>query len=361
MTVFVVIISLAVLILAHEIGHFAAAKFFNVRVEEFGFGYPPRLLSRKIGETTYSLNLLPLGGFVHIAGEDEEAERGAAVEKGETHVTDVSRSFGKQAVWKRVVILSAGVVMNVLAGWLVFSAVFMVGSPSHLIISEVAPNSPASVAGVRTNDIIAGAEIGGAVFSEPIANEAFVTAVKKAAGTVITLDLMRGDTPLTLQVTSRKNPPAGQGAMGISLDEIGIPKVSFFAAVGKGFVASMEVFWDTAQGFYTVIKGLMNTPSDALRGVAGPVGIFSIAAQTGKLGFVYLFQLVALISLNLAVLNFIPFPALDGGRILFILIEKLKGSPVPLRVQQIVNAVGFAALMVLMIIVTAHDIGKIIH
>lgn len=361
MIIFIVIVSLSVLILAHELGHFAAAKFFNVKVEEFGFGYPPRLYSKKFGETTYSVNLLPLGGFVHISGEDEEAEHGAAVERGETHAVDRNRSFKNQELWKRVVILSAGVFMNIMAGWLVFSAVFMAGSPSHLIVSEVVPNSPAAEAGLQANDIIVSARVGKATFTEPIANDEFVAAVKKVAGTEISLDIMRGEKTQTFKVLSRARPPVGQGAMGIALDEIGIEKAPFFAAIGKGFIASMGVFWQTAKGFYSVIKGLFSSPSGALQGVAGPVGIFSIAAQTGKLGFVYLFQLVALISLNLAALNFFPFPALDGGRILFLIIEKIKGSPVPRTFEQITNTVGFAALMILMIIVTIHDITKILH
>ncbi len=361
MIIFIVIVSLSVLILAHEMGHFAAAKFFNVKVEEFGFGYPPRLLSRKFGETTYSINLLPLGGFVHISGEDEEAEHGAAIEKGETHAIDKTRSFKSQALWKRVIILSAGVFMNIVAGWIVFSVVFMAGSPPHLIVSEVVANSPAAEAGLQANDIIVSAHIGKSIFSEPIANDEFVAAVKKVAGTEISLDIMRGDKTQTFKVLSRAHPPVGQGAMGIALDEIGIEKAPFFTAIGKGFIASMDVFWQTAKGFYTVIKGVFSSPSGALQGVAGPVGIFSIATQTGKLGFVYLFQLVALISLNLAALNFFPFPALDGGRILFLIIEKIKGSPVPRTFEQVTNAIGFAALMILMIIVTIHDIAKILH
>ncbi len=361
MIIFIVIVSLSVLIIAHELGHFAAAKLFNVKVEEFGFGYPPRLYGRKFGETMYSINLLPLGGFVHISGEDEEAEHGAAIERGETPAVDKRRSFKNQALWKRVVILSAGVFMNIMAGWIVFSAVFMIGSPSHLIISEVAPNSPAAEAGIQANDIIVGARVGKSIFSEPISNSEFIAAVKKVAGTEISMDIMRGDKTQTIKVLSRARPPAGQGAMGVALDEIGIERASFFTAIGRGFIASMDVFWQTAKGFYTVIKGVFSAPSGALEGVAGPVGIFSIAAQTGKLGFVYLFQLVALISLNLAALNFFPFPALDGGRILFLVIEKIKGSPVPRTFEQITNAVGFAALMILMIIVTIHDITKILH
>lgn len=361
MIIVLVVVSLSLLILAHEIGHFAAAKFFNVKVEEFGFGYPPRVLSKKIGETIYSINALPLGGFVHISGEDVEGEQAAAAVKGETREVDATRSFRSQALWKRVVILSAGVFMNIMAGWFVFSAVFMVGSPSHLIISEVAKRSPAAEAGLRANDIIVRADIGGVTLSDPIANDAFVAAVKKAAGTIITLEVKRGEEVQAVRVLSRAHPPAGEGAMGVALDEMGIPRASFFAAIGKGFLASLDVFWGTAKGFYVVIERIFSAPGSALQGVAGPVGIFDIAAQTGKLGYVYLFQLVALISLNLAALNFFPFPALDGGRVLFLIIEQIKGSPVPRRFEQVVNAVGFAALLVLMVIVTIHDVGNLMQ
>lgn len=359
MVIIAVIISLSVLILAHEIGHFAAAKLFNVKVEEFGFGYPPRLFSRKIGETTYSINLLPLGGFVHILGEDEEQERSAAIEKGENTSTDTSRYFSRQSLPRRIIILTAGVAMNVLTGWLLFSAVYMVGSPSHLMISNVAQKSPAAEAGLRMNDIIMRAQVGSEIFSDPISNEQFIPAVKKAAGSNIVLDVDRAGERMTFSVSTRANPPKGQGAMGISLDEIGIERQSFFKAIGNGFIASMSVFWTIAKGFGSIISGLFTAPSAALQGVAGPVGIFNLATQTGKMGFVYLFQLIALISMNLAVLNLIPFPALDGGRVLFIIIEKLKGSPVPQGTQRIVNAIGFSALMLLMIIVTIHDITNL--
>ncbi len=361
MITLIVIIGLIVLILAHEFGHFIAAKLFNVKVEEFGIGYPPRLFGKQIGETLYSVNLLPLGGFVRIHGEDEKLEK-EEHEKDET-IDSLSseRSFANQAIWKRAIILIAGVTMNMIVGWFIFSGVLMMGSPAHLAVAEVAKDSPAYTAGMRPNDFIVGAKLGATTLTDPILGDNFIGAMKQVAGEKVSVDVLRDGKTETFEIMSRANPPAGEGSLGISLADAGVARQSFFKAIGNGFMVAVTVFWLTLKGFVSLIISIFTTPGTALAGVAGPVGVFGIASQTGKMGLIYLFQLIALISVNLAVLNLIPFPALDGGRVFFLLIEKVKGSPVSYKTQKIVNMVGFAALILLMVFVTIHDVGNILR
>ncbi len=361
MITLIIIIGLIVLILAHEFGHFIAAKIFNVKVEEFGIGYPPRIFGKQFGETLYSVNWLPLGGFVRIHGEDKDEEE-------ETHEKDETldslrseRSFATQALWKRAVILIAGVTMNMLVGWLIFSGIFATGIPAHLAIAEVAKDSPAYAAGLVANDFIVGAHLGTVVLNDPIHSEDFIAAMKKAAGSSVSLTVLHEGKEKTLSILSRANPPEGEGSLGVALSDVGVEKVPFFSSFGRGFTATITLFWLTLKGFFSLVIGLFSSPGTAMADVAGPVGVFSIATQTGKMGLVYLFQLIALISINLSVLNLIPFPALDGGRVLFLIIEKLKGSPVSSKTQRTVNTIGFAALILLMVFVTIHDVGNILH
>jgi regulator of sigma E protease len=347
MIIFLVIVSLSVLIFVHELGHFATAKFFKVKVEEFGFGFPPRIWGKKKGETIYSINLLPFGGFVRIFGEDAVESLGL-------------RSFNGQTFWKRSAIVLAGVFMNIVLGWLVLSIVFMFGSPQHLMLSDVQADSPAAKAEMKGGDIVLEAGYLGQVLKDPIESQAFVDLSKSAEGQPIALKVQRGGDIKDIGVTGRVNPPAGQGSLGIGLVEVGFPAESFFSALATGFTVTISTIGMIAFSFFNFFSKLFVTPQ-ILDTVSGPVGIFVIANQAGSLGIIYLLQLMAIISLNLAVLNLIPFPALDGGRFLFFLIEKLKGSPVSLKFQRVVNTAGFAFLIIIMVLVTIQDVGKIVN
>lgn len=345
-----VIIALSVLILVHEFGHFFFAKFFGVKVEEFGIGFPPRLFSKKIGETVYSLNLLPFGGFVKIYGEDGNREK----------ITEPEKSFVNQPIWRRSVIVLAGVLMNIILGWLVLSAVLMIGAPEHLAIADLAPDSPAQEAGLASGDIIIEAAFGGAVLKDPITTENLLNLVKEAGNQPIHLKIRRGSDIFDFNVAGRLNPPAGQGPLGVTLVNIGFPAESFLNSFIKGAAATGETLRAVTVAFINFFSTVF-TDRKILESVAGPVGIFAIAAQVGSLGIVYFLQLMALISLNLAVLNLIPFPALDGGRFLFLLFEKIKGSPVSSRFQTAVNSLGFVILLVLMVFVTIRDVSRLIN
>lgn len=346
MIILIVIISLAVLIFVHELGHFLAAKFFGVKVEEFGIGFPPRLFSKKIGETRYSFNALPLGGFVRIYGENS-AER-------------EERSFSTQSIWRRSVIILAGIFMNILLGWAVLSLVFMLGSPQHLMIADVASQSPAQEAGLLQGDVVLKVSYQDYLLEDPIKSDEFIDLINVAPGALFTLELQRGDDIVETSVRGRLRPPEGQGSLGVALVEIGLPAQSFFQSLWHSVVTTISALQAIVIGFVTFFTSLF-VSLEALETIMGPVGIFNFASQAGSLGLVYLLQLMALISLNLAVLNLIPFPALDGGRFLFLLIEKLKGSPISTQVQVVINSLGFVVLILLLVMVTINDIGRIIN
>jgi len=237
MDIFLIILFLALLILVHELGHFFAAKIFNIRVEEFGLGFPPRLFGKKFGETTYTFNALPLGGFVKIFGEDAEE----VLEE-----SDKKRSFAYAAPWKKGIILLMGIVMNLIFAWLALSFVFMAGAPNHLAITEVAPDSPAAAAGLKSGDVILKVSVAGKTLTDPIATEDFISLVDQYPAEQFSLAVERSGQTLNLQVESRANPPAGQGRIGIALVSTGIPKSSFFGSFIQAgrYVANMTALID---------------------------------------------------------------------------------------------------------------------
>ena len=375
MVILIVIISLSILILVHEFGHFLAAKIFGVRVDEFGLGFPPKLFGKKIGETIYSVNLLPFGGFVKIYGEDgNEADLPAEVSAqagsqgaSETLVSEtpsfrearIGSSFINQPFLKKSVIILAGVFMNIILGWFVLSIIFMVGAPEHLMISAVQGGSPAKIAGLKESDVILSAKFNEVTLTDPIKSGDFIGLVKSAEGKIIEIKIKRAEGTLNFSLKGRLNPPPGEGSLGLNLSEIGFQRESVFKSFGRGLQTSWLTLKLVAVGFFDFLSKIFVSPK-VIQTITGPVGIFKLAAESGSLGLIYVFELMAFISLNLAVLNLFPFPALDGGRFLFLIIEKIKGSPLPKRFQSIVNAIGFAALILLMVVVTIQDISKLL-
>ncbi|MBI4087579.1 MAG: site-2 protease family protein [Candidatus Liptonbacteria bacterium] len=343
MIILIVIVGLSLLILGHEAGHFFVAKLFKLRVDEFGFGFPPRMFAKKKGETEYSFNWLPFGGFVRIAGEDGEF----GLKNGDGS-TDKNRLFFAQPAWKKGLIILAGVATNFVLGWFLISAILMVGIPKAVIISSVQPDSPAARIGLQPADIVSN-------FSTA---KDFTRFVKEHAGQTVDLEIKRGDRHLTLSVVPRKETKPGEGAVGVVLVDAGEDRQGILTAAWDGLRRALMISGLTFQSLYELVKTLFFDGS-LLPGVVGPVGIFSVAAETGKIGLIYLVQLISIISLNLAVINLVPFPALDGGRFLMILIEKMKGSPISRKTEAIVNATGFLFLIALMIALTARDVGKL--
>ena len=336
MSFFILIVGIAVLILVHELGHFLAAKFFKIKVEEFGIGFPPRLFSKQFGETRYSINLLPFGGFVRLLGESPVAQ---------VSEEERSRSFSNQSIWKRSIVIGAGVVMNFVLGWIIISGLFLFGSSQPVGITAVVPDSPAAIAGLQPGDKVLGFD----------AVDNFISFVNENRGQEITLNIERGGEELTFSVVPRVETAPGQGALGVGVGEIGFPRLSFFGSIGQGFMTSIAVSVTIFVALFNLIIGIF-TGGIALESFVGPVGLFQVASQAGSLGISFLLNLIALISLNLMVLNILPFPALDGGRLLFLFIEKVKKSPIPPKIEITIMAAGFIFLLLVMVAITIKDI-----
>lgn len=338
LTTITIIIFLSILILIHELGHFLLAKRFGLFVGEFGLGLPPRAWGKKIGETIYSINWLPFGGYVKIAGEDGDDE----VDKKVPH----DRIFYNIAIWKRFLILVGGVGMNFLLGWMLLAIVFMIGVQPGLFISQVQEGSPANIAGLQANDRLLD-------FTKA---DDFVSYTKEHAGETITVRVARGDAEMAIQMTPRKDPPAGQGPLGVALGEaLGREQLGVAGAIREGFIESINIIKGTFKGLRGLI-GAAFKGEGSLDSVTGPIGIVKVTVDASEAGFIYVLSLMALISINLAAFNILPFPALDGGRVLFLLIEKIKGSPLPKKFEQYANGIGLLLLLGLILIISIKDI-----
>lgn len=373
MNILIFIVILLILVLVHEFGHFFTAKKFGIRVDEFGFGFPPKLFSFKKGETEYSFNLLPIGGFVKIFGENmDEAdlvEVGFLDKKETPEKIDLARSLVSKPKYQQAIVLFAGIFANFLLAWLLFSIGFMSGLPTsignepkgysvtdaHLVVISVLANSPAEMAGLKSGDKIVYIKNGdlSTSYISPETVKSFVAPGKK-----IEIGYLRGkDTAYNMtEITPQNN--NGNFSIGISMDQIGILKLPILTAFWEGLKLDWSVTKGTVVGLYTLIKeGIQGKGSFA--SVTGPVGMVGIVGNAYQFGFVYLLSFTALISVNLAIINLIPFPALDGGRLLFLLIEKIKGSHLNAKFANTANMVGFAILIILMLLVTYHDVIKL--
>ncbi len=351
------------LVLVHEAGHFFLAKRFGIRVDEFGFGFPPKLFGKKWGETEYTLNLLPLGGFVKIFGETPDDEN--------INGPDSARSFVNKAKWKQAVVLVAGIAMNFLLAWVLFSFGFMSGLPTsasqaaragyrvedvNLVIISVADNSPAQAAGLEAGDKIL--KIGAGEEQEenfgPAELQSFI--LKHSSGE-IALTYERGEENGTVNILPVVE--NGKPMIGIAMDEIGVAQVGIFRSFWEGLKLTIIVGKGTVVGLYGLWRDAW-VGQGSLESVTGPVGLVGFVGDAYRFGFAYLLSFAALISVNLAIINLFPFPALDGGRLLFLLIEKIKGSYIKPVVANAANSIGFAILILLMLLVTYNDITKLL-
>ncbi len=340
-----IILGIILLVFIHELGHFLAAKQAGIKVEEFGFGFPPRITGWQRGETFYSVNWLPFGGFVKIYGENKHRSEEEAKETGVA--IDSKKSFYTQSLWRRFVVIAAGISINFIAGWLLLSIVYMTGAHEAVVVTEVQAGSPAQVAQLQRGDEFAGFKTA----------EEFVAFTSANQGKQVKIDVVRDGQPLTIEAQLRQMTKE-QAPLGAAISKVGFPSLSFLAALQKGLIDSVTAVAQIFVAFGSLIGDLFSHAS-VPENIVGPVGIFGIAGDLGKLGFVYIIQLIAMISLNLAALNAIPFPALDGGRILFMLIEKIKGSPLNPKREMWANLASFGFLIILMVIITGRDIIRL--
>ena len=355
MTILIFIVILVVLILSHEFGHFLFAKLSKVKVEEFGFGFPPRIFCFKKNETVYSFNLFPIGGFVKILGEDGPGNTGQDA--------PVKSNFAFKPVYIKAAIISAGVFFNLILAWILFSVGFFVGAPTQVddeteifgvqvVITEVAANSPAENAGLAPGDRIVGFRTDNKGIEISTIGEV-QSFVKEREGEKINILYNRGGEEFSADVVPRIGPPEGEGALGIAMARVGILKSSWYASIWLGLKETIFLAFIIAQAFFYLMAGIFK--GVGFDEVSGPVGIFNIVSDVSQMGIIYLIRFAAVLSINLAVINIIPFPALDGGRLLFLAIEKIKGSPVNYKIANFAHGLGFVLLIILLILLTYND------
>ncbi|MEI7451720.1 MAG: RIP metalloprotease RseP [Candidatus Falkowbacteria bacterium] len=370
-TIVVFLLVLSLLVFVHELGHFLTARKFGVGASEFGFGFPPRVIGfykdqnnkwkKVVGgkevtdakDTVYSINAIPLGGFVKIKGENGDD----ASDKD---------SFASRPIWQRFLILAAGVTMNVILAMALLSFGYMIGLPhssenlpksaivteSNVQIMDVAKDSPAAKAGITAGDAIL------KVNGHDVKSETEVQSLITAAGTSqMMIGLQHLGQYKDIYVTPTWSKDYNKNIVGISMASASVVRYPWYLAFWYGSKDAIIYLWMIIVSFGALIASLFGGASMAGQ-VAGPIGIATITGQAARMGFSYLLQFAALLSLNLAVINFIPFPALDGGRALFLLFEKIKGRPVKRELETVMHNIGFALLMLLVLVVTFKDILK---
>jgi regulator of sigma E protease len=366
-TVIVFIIVLSILVLVHELGHFLAAKKFGIMVEEFGFGLPPRIFGKKIGETIYSVNILPIGGFVRLYGEEQE------VSGKKKH-----RSFLYQSRLVRLLVIVAGVTMNFFLGAIVISYIFTQGIliPTNRVhIESISENSPAGKAGLMKEDVVL--RMSNYMETKIITNaEDLISFTNNNLGKKVQLSILRcvagknngegisckpgsGPEELTVSLIPRKEVPEGEGPMGISISNLEEKKYSLFEAPIRGIGEALTTSWKIFVAIINILWKLI-TQVEVPKDVAGPIGVAQITSQAMKFGPMAILELIGFLSLNLAVVNILPIPALDGGRLLFIGVELVFGKKVRPRFERVVHQIGMVILLTLIFLVTLNDIRRII-
>lgn len=371
-TILIFVIVLGLLVFVHEFGHFIMAKKAGIHVEEFGFGFPPRLVGIRRGRdgayrlvwgnkeqekdapTVYSLNWLPVGGFVKITGEGGEDK-------------DRRDSFASRPTGVKIAVIAAGVIMNFLLATVLVAVTLSIStvrevppnvskyvhvSDRRLEIAGVVEHSPAADAGVKAGDRLLGVD--GKPFSKP---EDFRVYVGEHPTKPLAITLGRDGKEVVLNVTPKVLEQTGKPGIGVAFGDVALVRYPVWLAVPKAVVTTVQMTGMIFSTLGTVVRDLVLGNKVSLD-VAGPVGIAVMTGQAARLGWLYLAQFVAILSLNLAVINIFPFPALDGGRILFLLIEKIRRKPLSQKIEGLIHNVGFMLLLGLVALVTLRDISK---
>ena len=352
------IIILSVLILVHELGHFVVARKNKIKIEEFGFGYPPRIWGKKIGETIFSINWLRFGGFVRMLGEDSDQQV--------KNKKDLNKAFFMKKKRVRIAVLMAGVLMNFLLGVVLFGVVYTkLGIPepvNYVVVTGVVEESPADKAGIKAEDKILAVE--GLEWPEEKKKSlsSFVEFVNQRKGEELLFTLDGGDEK---RVTPRLDEeiPEGQGALGVAITNVDFvlypvwqrPFRGMWVGVVEALAWGEEIIISLGKTFYGLFQG--DVPKD----VAGPVGIYEISKGVSKEGFLAILQFVAILSINLSILNLLPLPALDGGRLMFVGFEAITRKRVNPKIEQLIHLVGILLLISLMVLVTVNDVKRLVN
>lgn len=340
---------LSILVLIHELGHYSVARWIGVHVEEFGLGLPPRIFGKKIGGTMYSLNWLPIGGFVRLAGEDDP---------NPSRVTHPSsrKYFWARSKKERAAILVAGVTMNFLlavgiTGYLLTQGIM---EPSGRVkIEKVQPGSPAESIGLKENDIVT------FIDTKPVSvPKDLIEATRTHLDEEVTLTIRRGNEEQKVTVIPRKNPPEGQGPLGVVITDLQLRTYSWQEIPGEAIriniVRAKEMFTGVATTLWRLAT--LNAPSGD---IAGPIGIARVTGEAVKFGWMAVLEFMSILSLNLAVLNILPIPALDGGRLAFVFLEKLIGKRLRPAFERSAHQVGMIILIGLILLVSINDLLKL--
>lgn len=361
MSLIIFILLLVALIVVHEFGHFSVAKLFGIKVEEFGIGFPPRLWGKKVGETLYSVNLLFFGGFVKIFGED-------AKEAG-----DNKRSFAKKPWFVQAAVIVAGIVCNIIFAWLILSIGYMVGLPTavehdgigqvrdaQVTIGGVLPGGPAQKAGIEAGDSIASLSTAQGSAYVPASASAAQEFIREHQDESLVIKTNTQDgAPEVFVVKAESGLIDGKKAIGVQLEDIGILQLPPHLAVVQGAVLTYDMTVATASGLFAFFSQIARGAAD-FSSVAGPIGIAGIGAKAVHNGFAAAVSLVALISINLALINVLPIPGLDGGRLLLIMIEAVTRRAVSPKLTFWLSMGGFGLLILLMLVVSYHDILRLL-
>lgn len=352
LTLIAFIIVISIVVFVHELGHFTAARRLGVAVEEFGFGYPPRLFGIKRGSTIYSINWIPFGGFVRMKGEAPDAPR-------------EPDSFMAQATGRRFVILAAGVLMNYLLSIVLFSLCYTIGLPTavdssvpknrvsniHAEIVSVDTGSPAASAGLKAGDQITAINARAISTTDEIRNS-----FQSSNGIQSSVTVIRNHATTVLAVTPARTDD-GSYRIGIGIADVGTLRYPFPESILQGTMMTGNLTSQIFSSFGGLLHDLV-IERKVSADLSGPVGIAVLTGQAVKLGWTYLLQFTALLSITLAVVNFFPLPALDGGRALFVIIEMIRGKPTNQRIETLVHAIGFYVLIGLVMLVSIHDVKR---
>ncbi len=360
-TIIIFLIVIIVLVVAHELGHFFVAKAFGVRVDEFGLGYPPR--AKKLFTwkgTLFTLNWIPFGGFVKIFGEDLDEEKKDYV---------VKDSFSHQKLYKRLLILVAGIVANFILAVVLYSAAFSIGflgslqdfpnaklvAPEQVTVGEVIKNTPASDAGIKENDRVESLTVDNVVYV-PESVDGFIKYVQSHENVPISINILRESKKMNFVVTPKINVVNNKPGIGIGIGETGLLRLPPLQAISFGFTYTITQFKTIILSLGVLIGSLFSGDSSVASHLSGPIGIAKFANTAYSMGIGTLLSFMGLISINLAVINLLPFPALDGGRMILELFSTKGRNRISPKIVNWINQIGFILLIILMLWVTYHDI-----
>ncbi|MDD5136279.1 MAG: RIP metalloprotease RseP [Candidatus Omnitrophica bacterium] len=341
------IIVLGVLILVHEFGHFITAKHLGVRVDRFSIGFGPKICSVRKGETEYVLSAIPLGGYISMAGEDPSQK-----------VTGQKWEFLSRSVFDRFKIIFAGPLLNYILAFVIFSVIFMFGSPTMTTeVGSLLKDYPAELQGIKTGDRILSVDGQKVKYWEDMTE-----VIRKHTEGSMALSILRGGAIVEMKImpTIRKTKDIFGNETTVALIGIGpsqsIEKVryGFFKSIAMGFDKLIQLTAITYKALWSILTGKLSLKES----MTGPIGIFVITGQAAKMGFIYILHLMGILSASLAIFNVLPFPVLDGGHMLFLAIEKVRGKPISLKAQEVVMNIGVSLLILFTIFVFYSDIMK---